>query len=238
MGRDHELTSEKPRRILQKAHQLRLPFRGKAVFRLVQQIQGTGAHLHLEVVQGALPVGLGADVVGDPLPHIPGGGAAPGCQPLLELLVVLHGVELEGGVLVVPVLRKQVLPAAVHPVVEVPHPEHIVEYIVAGDDAAPVRQMPQGGGSAQLHIVVKQGAVIEAALPGQGQLLGDDVQDGALAGAVAAVKDGHGIKHDPIPLFFGEMLERIDTVVGILGIFVPEIVPFLVGIRQPEFIQV
>ena len=62
--RDHELAPEKPRRVFQKVAQFDLPHRGKAVLRLVQQVQAGLLQAAREVKECALPVGLFARVLG------------------------------------------------------------------------------------------------------------------------------------------------------------------------------
>lgn len=76
MGCDYELAVKEPCRIFYISYELFLPFGGKAVFRLVQQIEPLFFDFFHEISECAFSVGMFPDVVHDVLSDILGLGCA------------------------------------------------------------------------------------------------------------------------------------------------------------------
>ena len=151
-----KLAVVKPRRIMQKLRQLQLPFGRKAVFRLIQQIQCILTDAFAEHSQCALPVGAGAHIGRQCAARHLGLAVSPRGAYLLEPVVVLHAVHLEFFPPKFVVIRKHLLTARVHAIVQRPQIEHIVKHIITCQDHAARGYGARSPRLAQACIIVKK----------------------------------------------------------------------------------
>ena len=108
------------------------------------------------------------------------------------------------------VLVQQPDPGGVDALVDAPDIQQMIEYIVAGDDAA----YPGDGAAltaAEGGIVRKKVAAVVNRAPPEMERLGYDIENSGLPAAVAAIKNGHWLKGEVRQLAVAEYMK------GILG---------------------
>ena len=214
VGGDDELTAVKTGAVLYETGKLGLPFGGQTVFRLVQQVQGVAADLLGKIAVGVLSVGLTGEILGETAGGEVGAGTVPRVTAMLKLLQILQRSDLKATLPHIVPFVEQLLPLAVNALVESAKIQHIVEYIITGDDTALFRRLLVAVQlrAAEFQIFFEKGRTAEGRSAGKLQLLGDDIENGGLSGAVAAVQKGDGCEIQPLQILEGKDLEGVGVV--------------------------
>ena len=201
VGGDNQLTTAVPDKLRQHFRQLLLQGGGKAVFRLVQTVQGVVFQFGVKILQSGFPVAAEGQVLSGVLTDVlPSGNGFPsGLMHLAEPFVVVKARELVGRIVV-------------HlPVVEFPffrdlfgnllvggtHGQHVIKHIVAGDDPAAVGNPVPETFVVEAHFIsagrripVKQFPGVVGCDPVQLQPGGNQVQQRTFSGAIGTVQNG------------------------------------------------